>query len=107
MGAAVFIFLLWRLFRSSLSTSNWTASFSGQSNRSGAGAPGETIFALNAFKFILYYTRGSGLDILLAYSLFSGFTSLLFPVVLNMLDLDLVGRGTAQRGARLSVDPTI
>lgn len=54
-----------------------------------------TILALNCFQFMLYYTRGSGLDIMLIYTIFSVFGGLLFALPIKMLNLGYARRGTA------------
>lgn len=69
-----------------------------------------TIFALNLFQYSLYYSRGSGLDIMVIYLLFSAGCGLLIALALKMLQLDSgrrrrrsgIGIPQRARGSRVS-----
>lgn len=61
------------------------------------GSAWSTIFALNAFQFSLYFTRGSGLDLMLIYIIFSLVSGFLVSVFLSMLNLDINVRAVPKR----------
>ena len=66
-----------------------------------------SIFALNALQFTMYYTRGSGLDLLIIYLIISAIGCLIFTAFLSLFRPSLLGRAIPQGRSQPNLETSI